>query len=62
MVKPNSQSKKRPAIKRRLSAHITSRWYRAPEVILNSRTYDERIDIWGIGCIFGEMAVCLDAK
>ena len=62
MVKPNSPSKKRPAIKRRLSAHITSRWYRAPEVILNSRAYDERIDIWGIGCIFGEMAVCLDAK
>lgn len=31
-----------------------TRWYRAPEVILLEE-YDTKIDIWSIGCIFGEI-------
>ena len=32
-----------------------SRWYRAPEILYGSQSYDERIDLWSMGCTFGEM-------
>lgn len=38
-----------------LTKHVVTRWYRAPELILLSEEYDEKIDIWSIGCIFGEL-------
>lgn len=31
------------------------RWYRAPELLLGTRYYSEAIDMWSIGCIFGEL-------
>lgn len=31
------------------------RWYRAPEIMLNSKAYDKHIDVWSVGCIMGEM-------
>ncbi len=30
-------------------------WYRAPEILLGSKTYSTPVDIWSIGCIFAEM-------
>lgn len=30
-------------------------WYRAPELLLGSELYSTAIDIWAIGCIFGEL-------
>lgn len=30
-------------------------WYRAPDVLLGSRTYTTSIDVWSCGCIFAEM-------
>ena len=44
--------------KRKLSNHVQSRWYRAPEVILLQKEYDTKIDIWSIGCILGELLGC----
>mmetsp|Transcript_5784 Transcript_5784/g.16245 ORF Transcript_5784/g.16245 Transcript_5784/m.16245 type:complete len:1133 (+) Transcript_5784:186-3584(+) len=38
-----------------LSNYVQSRSYRAPEVILG-HTYDQRIDIWSLGCILAELA------
>jgi len=38
-----------------MSNHIASRWYRAPEIILNEYRYDDKVDMWGIGCLFAEM-------
>lgn len=35
---------------------VVTLWYRAPEVLLGSRTYAAPVDIWSIGCIFSEMA------
>ena len=32
-----------------------TRWYRAPEVILNASEYNKAIDIWSTGCIFAEL-------
>ena len=28
------------------------------EVILVEKTYDEKIDMWGLGCVFAEMILC----
>jgi mitogen-activated protein kinase 1/3 len=34
---------------------VVTRWYRAPEIILNASEYTKAIDIWSIGCIFAEL-------
>jgi mitogen-activated protein kinase 1/3 len=41
--------------KRQMTAHVVTRWYRAPELILLQHGYTEAIDIWSIGCIFAEL-------
>lgn len=35
--------------------YVVTRWYRAPELLLECKVYDKAIDIWSIGCILGEM-------
>lgn len=35
--------------------YVVTRWYRAPEVILNASEYTKAIDIWSIGCILAEL-------
>ena len=35
--------------------YVVTRWYRAPEIILNASEYTKAIDIWSIGCIFAEL-------
>ena len=37
-----------------LKSILYTRFYRAPEVILGM-TYSGTVDIWSVGCIFGEM-------
>ena len=32
-------------------------WYRAPEILLGDKHYTTAMDIWSIGCIFGEMVL-----
>ena len=32
-----------------------TQWYKAPELLFGSRSYDQMLDMWGIGCIFGEL-------
>ncbi|CAD7697904.1 unnamed protein product [Ostreobium quekettii] len=39
-----------------LTPQVVTLWYRAPEVLLGSTTYSEKVDIWSVGCIFAEMA------
>jgi len=38
-----------------LTALVSTRYYRAPEVMLNLGNYSFAIDIWSAGCVFGEM-------
>lgn len=38
-----------------LTQLVVTLWYRAPELLLGTTTYDTAIDMWSIGCIFGEL-------
>ena len=34
---------------------VVTLWYRAPELLMGSADYSTAIDIWSIGCVFGEL-------
>ena len=38
-----------------LTQLVVTLWYRAPELLLGTTTYDSAIDMWSLGCIFGEL-------
>ena len=40
-----------------MTDYISTRWYRAPELLLGSEDYDTSVDMWSIGCIFAEMLI-----
>ena len=42
-------------MKRELTGHVVTRWYRAPEIILLEKDYGPGIDIWAVGCIYAEL-------
>ncbi|XP_059914655.1 serine/threonine-protein kinase MAK-like [Gadus macrocephalus] len=35
--------------------YVSTRWYRAPEVLLRSPSYSSPIDLWAVGCIVAEL-------
>merc|ERR1711962_364540 len=37
------------------TAVVVTLWYRAPELLLGIKQYSTHIDVWSIGCIFGEL-------
>ena len=41
--------------------HYTNRvvtlWYRAPELLLGARNYNESVDMWSVGCVFAELVL-----
>ena len=41
--------------RREYTALVVTRWYRPPELLLQLRRYTPAIDMWGAGCVFGEM-------
>jgi mitogen-activated protein kinase 1/3 len=45
----------RRSMKRELTGHVVTRWYRAPEIILLEKDYGPGIDVWAVGCIFAEL-------
>ncbi|CAM8889350.1 unnamed protein product [Rhodiola kirilowii] len=38
-----------------MTEYVVTRWYRAPELLLNCSEYTGAIDIWSVGCIFVEI-------
>jgi len=38
-----------------MTEYVVTRWYRAPELLLNCSEYTAAIDIWSMGCILGEI-------
>ena len=38
-----------------MTEYVSTRWYRAPELTLKSRSYSSAIDIFALGAIIAEM-------
>lgn len=38
-----------------MTEYVVTRWYRAPELLLNCSEYTAAIDVWSVGCIFMEL-------
>lgn len=36
---------------------VVTRWYRPPELLLGDTKYTTAVDMWGVGCVFGEFFV-----
>ena len=51
----DARQRERAAMDRKLSDHVVTRWYRAPEVILIEKEYGPAIDVWSAGCIMAEL-------
>jgi len=34
---------------------VVTLWYRAPELLLGTKIYSTAVDVWSVGCIFGEL-------
>jgi len=39
---------------------VVTLWYRAPELLLGAKRYDTAIDVWALGCIFGELLALVE--
>ncbi|KAI0428619.1 Pkinase-domain-containing protein [Xylaria sp. FL1042] len=39
----------------KLTQLVVTLWYRAPELLLGTKTYGAPIDMWSVGCIFAEI-------
>lgn len=38
-----------------MTDYVSTRWYRAPELIIGSNHYNEGVDMWAVGCIAAEL-------
>ncbi|RKO97689.1 hypothetical protein CXG81DRAFT_25546 [Caulochytrium protostelioides] len=38
-----------------MTGYVSTRYYRAPEIMLTWQKYTEAVDMWSVGCIFAEM-------
>ncbi|EMC92798.1 hypothetical protein BAUCODRAFT_262181 [Baudoinia panamericana UAMH 10762] len=38
-----------------LTQLVVTLWYRSPELLLGAKEYDRSVDMWSLGCIFGEL-------
>uniref|UniRef100_A0A0G4HMJ5 Mitogen-activated protein kinase n=1 Tax=Chromera velia CCMP2878 TaxID=1169474 RepID=A0A0G4HMJ5_9ALVE len=38
-----------------MTSYIVTRWYRAPELLLQAGTYSYGVDVWAAGCVLAEM-------
>ncbi len=43
------------------SRHVATRWYRAPEVVILTDTYDTQMDMWSCGTVFAELLTMIKA-
>lgn len=38
-----------------MTQEVVTQYYRAPELLLGARHYDFSVDMWSVGCIYGEL-------
>ena len=43
--------------KRKYTKEVSTLWYRSPELLLGLEDYGIELDMWAIGCIFGELLI-----
>ncbi len=41
----------------KLTNEVITLWYRPPDILMGATKYSFAVDVWGIGCIFAEMAL-----
>ncbi|OAF67297.1 hypothetical protein A3Q56_04945 [Intoshia linei] len=39
----------------RYTTKVVTLWYRSPEILFGLNSYDQKVDIWSVGCIIAEM-------
>ena len=37
------------------TTYVSTRWYRAPEIIFRATNYDSKVDVFALGCVFAEL-------
>ncbi|KAJ8679951.1 hypothetical protein QAD02_015738 [Eretmocerus hayati] len=40
---------------KQMTQEVVTQYYRAPEILMGARYYTTAIDVWSVGCIFGEL-------
>ncbi|CAG9317639.1 unnamed protein product [Blepharisma stoltei] len=53
LARPNMKELK--VTSTQMTDYVATRWYRAPEVLLTYKKYTPAMDMWSVGCIFGEL-------
>ncbi|GLU01870.1 hypothetical protein SLE2022_191520 [Rubroshorea leprosula] len=44
-----------PKNRHQLTSRVVTLWYRPPELLMGSTSYEVSIDIWSVGCVFAEL-------
>ncbi len=44
-----------PDKNKHMTQEVVTQYYRAPEILMGARHYTNAVDIWSVGCIFGEL-------
>lgn len=38
-----------------LTSRVVTLWYRPPELLMGSTSYEVSVDLWSVGCVFAEL-------
>ncbi|GAB5366657.1 hypothetical protein AAMO2058_001162400 [Amorphochlora amoebiformis] len=41
----------------RYTYYVATRWYRSPELLVGDDAYSTPVDVWAVGCLFGEISI-----
>lgn len=44
-----------PDQSKHMTQEVVTQYYRAPEILMGARHYSGAVDVWSVGCIFGEL-------
>ncbi|MGH0164196.1 UNVERIFIED_CONTAM: hypothetical protein FKN15_005565 [Acipenser sinensis] len=54
-LKPSNLAVNQNCELKEMTGYVVTRWYRAPEIILNWMHYTQTVDMWSVGCILAEL-------
>ncbi|CAH0555009.1 unnamed protein product [Brassicogethes aeneus] len=44
-----------PDANKHMTQEVVTQYYRAPEILMGAKHYNAAVDVWSVGCIFGEL-------